>query len=179
MASVTIHGLRPPVCEIGSVFNCAPPSGIQYAVLFAALGLVSIGIGGARFALATMGANQFTKLNHQSTYFNWYFSVLYFSSFISATCLVYVEDNVSWAWGFGICTAANVVGLALFLTGKRYYRGEEKPKGSPFTSLLGVIVGSVRKRNVKIPSEGADYYYGDYDDGVKGRISDPPTDSFR
>ncbi|KAI3461474.1 hypothetical protein Pfo_018137 [Paulownia fortunei] len=173
--TVTLDGLRPSDCETGSSF-CATPSGIQYAVLFAALTLASIGLGGTRFTLATMGANQFTKLKHQSTYFNWCFFTLYFSSFISATGIVYVEDNLSWAWGFGICIAANLLGLAIFLVGSRYYY-RDKPQGSPFMSLVRVVVASVRKRKAVISSESEDYYYGD--DGVKGRMAEAPTNSFR
>ncbi|KAL7085073.1 hypothetical protein ACP275_14G260300 [Erythranthe tilingii] len=178
--TVTIHGLKPTNCT-GASTICDTPSATQYAVLFTALSLVSIGLGGSRFTLATMGANQFTKLDHQSTYFNWYFFALYFSSFISATGIVYVQDNLSWAWGFGICIAGNVAGLALFLAGKRYYYCQDKIEGSPFTSLLRVVVASFRKRKLNISSDqGSEFYYNG-DDGVKGGIpaAAPPTNSFR
>ncbi|KAL2239791.1 UNVERIFIED_CONTAM: Protein NRT1/ PTR FAMILY 2.7 [Sesamum indicum] len=97
--TVTLDGLRPPDCETGSSV-CATPSRIQYAVLFAALALVSIGLGGTRYTLATFGANQFNKLKHQATYFNLYFFTLYVASLISATGIVYVEDNLGWVWGY-------------------------------------------------------------------------------
>ncbi|KAI3461492.1 hypothetical protein Pfo_018155 [Paulownia fortunei] len=159
--TVTIDGLRPPDCETGSSF-CATPSGIQYAVLFAALVLVSIGLGGTRFTLATMGGSQFSKPKHQSTYFNWYFFTLYVSGLISATGIVYVEDNLSWTWGFGIGIASNVLGLAVFL---------------PIHELVRVVVSSARKRKAVISSESEDYYYGD--DGIKGRMAEAPTNSYR
>lgn len=107
-----------------------------------------------------MGANQFTKLKHQSMYFNWFFFTLYASSVVSATAIVYVEDNVSWGWGFGICIAANFIALAVFLTGSRFYR-HDKPKSSPFTGLLRVVVASFRKRKALLSSEASDYYHGD------------------
>lgn len=173
--TVTVDGLRPPDCEKGSSF-CATPSGIQYAVLYSALALASIGLGGTRFTLATMGANQFTKLKDQSTYFNWYFCSLYSASFISATGIVYAEDNLSWGWGFGISIAGNVLGLALFLIGSRYYF-RDKPQASPFTSLMRVVVASVRKRKAVISSDSADYYYGD--DEVKGLVAEAPTNRLR
>lgn len=127
MLTVTLDGLRPPDCETGSSV-CATPSRIQYAVLFAALALVSIGLGGTRYTLATFGANQFNKLKHQATYFNLYFFTLYVASLISATGIVYVEDNLGWVWGYGICIACNVVGLAVFLVGSRFYY-HDKPQG--------------------------------------------------
>ncbi|KAA8549510.1 hypothetical protein F0562_001194 [Nyssa sinensis] len=84
---------------------------------------------------------------------------MYMSSLISATAIVYVEGNVSWAWGFGLCIAANLLGLAIFLSGNRFYR-HVKPQGSPFTSLACVIVAAVRKRKVLHSSRSEDYYHG-------------------
>ncbi|KAL8516116.1 hypothetical protein ACS0TY_014696 [Phlomoides rotata] len=138
-----------------------------------------MGIGGTRFTLATMGANQFTKINHQSAYFNWFFFSLYGAFFIAATGIVYVEDNLSWVLGFGIGIAANALGLGLFLIGSRFYI-HNKPETSPFSSLLRVVVASLRKRKALISSESSvdNYYYGD-DDGVKGIIAQPPTKRFR
>ncbi|KAH6836548.1 nitrate excretion transporter1 [Perilla frutescens var. hirtella] len=175
LLTVTVDNLSPPGCKTGSNF-CIPPSRTQYAVLYTALALVSIGVAGTRFTLVTMGANQFTKLKHQSTYFNWYFFSLYGASFVSATGIVYVEDNVSWGWGFGICIAANVIGLALFLIGSPFYC-HDKPQASPFTSLLRVLIVSVRKRKAIISSEAKDYYYGDHQS--KGIVAEAPTKSFR
>ncbi|KAK4441141.1 protein NRT1/ PTR FAMILY 2.7 [Sesamum alatum] len=171
--TVTIDGLRPSDCETGSSV-CATPSRIQYAVLFAALALVSIGLGGTRFTLATIGANQFNKHKHQATYFNLYFFTLYVNSFICSTGIVYVQDNLSWAWGYGISIAGSAVGLAVFLVGRRFYY-RDKPRGSPFMSMARVVVACVRKRKAEVSYESADYYYGDVD-GVKGAA---PTKSFR
>ncbi|KAL0418157.1 UNVERIFIED_CONTAM: protein NRT1/ PTR FAMILY 2.6 [Sesamum radiatum] len=174
--TVTLDGLRPPDCQTGSSV-CATPSRSQYAVLFAALALVSIGLGGTRFALATFGANQFNNLKHQATYFNLYFFTLYVASFLSATAIVYVEDNLSWAWGYAICIVGNLVGLAVFSVGSRFYY-HDKPQGSPFTSMARVVVACIRKRKAEVSSEPADYYYGDVD-GVKGAVAGAPTKSFR
>ncbi|KAK6144503.1 hypothetical protein DH2020_021323 [Rehmannia glutinosa] len=177
MLTVTLSGLRPPNCEIGSSL-CPTPSGIQYAVVFTALALGSIGIGGTRFTLATLGASQFSKLKHQSSYFNWYIFTLYVSGVICSTAIVYVEDNLSFGWGFGICIAANVLGLVVFLFGSKYYY-RDKPQGSPFTSLLRVAVASVRKRKEVMSSKSEDYYYGDDHGVIQGKMTEAPTKSFR
>ncbi|KAL0436853.1 UNVERIFIED_CONTAM: protein NRT1/ PTR FAMILY 2.7 [Sesamum radiatum] len=175
--TVTVDGLRPPDCETGSSF-CASTSRIQYTILFAALALVSMGLGSTRFTLTTFGANQFNRLKHQTTYFNLYFFTLYVSSFISATGIVYVEDNLSWAWGYGICIVANVMGFAVFLAGSRFYY-HDKLQESPFTGLACVVVACVRKRNAEISSESADYYYADTDGGKVAVEEAPPTKSFQ
>ncbi|KAH6814598.1 hypothetical protein C2S51_023616 [Perilla frutescens var. frutescens] len=143
------------------------PSGTQYAVLYSAISLATIGAGGTRYTLATMGANQFAGLmkHHLPTFFNWYFFGFYSACLISSTAIVYLQDNVGWEWGFGIGLAANALALALFLIGTPYYI-RHKPRVSPFTGLLCVLVASIRKRNAITVSstQTADYYYGD-DDG--------------
>uniref|UniRef100_A0A2N9IJ51 Major facilitator superfamily (MFS) profile domain-containing protein n=1 Tax=Fagus sylvatica TaxID=28930 RepID=A0A2N9IJ51_FAGSY len=156
--STTIHSLRPARCVIGSSM-CEAPSNVQYAVLYMTLGLASLGLGGTRFTIASLGAEQFDKTKDQGIFFNWYFFTLYIANLISFSVIVYIEDNVGWGLGFGICAIANVIGLALFLLGKPFYR-QVKPKGSPFTSLARVMVAAIRKRKILGTFGSPDYYFG-------------------
>ena len=139
--------------------------------------LASLGLGGTRFTIATMGAGQFDKPNDQGTFFNWYFFTLYFASAISLTAIVYIQDNVSWGLGFGICVIANTISLVLFVLGKRFYC-QVKPNGSPFKSIARVMVAAIRKRK-KLETFGRqDYYFGFT--GVFIKMEDNlPTKSFR
>ncbi|XP_050222578.1 protein NRT1/ PTR FAMILY 2.7 [Mercurialis annua] len=167
--------LRPTPCQVESTL-CQAPSGFQYTILYGSLILTSIGFGGTRYTLTTMGANQFNKPEDRNTYFNWFFFTLYLASVIAATAIVYIEENVGWAVGFGVCLAANFIALALFLTGNRFYR-HEKPGGSPFSSLAQVVVATVKKRKVMLSSRSEDYYHGN-DVKVK-EVSGSVTKSFR
>ncbi|XP_002532262.2 protein NRT1/ PTR FAMILY 2.6 [Ricinus communis] len=171
-----LHSLRPAPCETGSSL-CQAPSGIQYAVLYGSLLLTSVGFGGSRYTLATMGANQFNKPEHQNTFFNWFFFTLYSSSVIGATAIVIIEEDVSWALGFGICLAANFIGLVIFLLGNPYYR-HDKPEGSPFTGLARVAVATIKKRNVLLSSRSEDYYH-EKDAKGKEAAASVLTKSFR
>ncbi|KAJ9539995.1 hypothetical protein OSB04_026501 [Centaurea solstitialis] len=164
--TASLPSLRPRPCT--SI--CESPSNLQYGVLYTTLGLACIGIGGTRFTIATMGADQFQNSNDTGIYFNWYFCFFYIASAISSTALIYVQDNVSWTLGFGICVASNAVGLILFLSGKNLYR-HVKPEGSPFTSITRVIVAAVRKR--KVSSRNQEY---NYDNKYS---TTTPSDSFR
>ncbi|GMN24858.1 hypothetical protein TIFTF001_049174 [Ficus carica] len=139
---------------------CKSPSTTQSAVLYSGLALLSAGVGGTRFTIATTGANQFDKQEDRDTFFNWYFFIMYVSAVIGSTAIVYVEDNVSWALGFVLCFLASLIGLAIFLSGKRFYC-HDKPQGSPFLNLARVVVACFRKRKVLISSRSEDYYYGD------------------
>ncbi|PON44413.1 Proton-dependent oligopeptide transporter [Parasponia andersonii] len=159
-----IHSLRPSPCSISSSTTpCESPTKLQYLFLYAAMGLTSLGIGGSRFTIATMGADQFERTDHQATFFNWYFVVLYVGNATSFFSIVYIEDNVGWGLGFGICLVATAIGLALFLLGKRFYR-HVKPKGSPFVSIARVVVAAIKKRKMSstesFMESSANYYFG-------------------
>jgi peptide/histidine transporter 3/4 len=124
-----------------------------------------------------MGANQFDKPKSQASFFNWYIFTLYSTTVVSLTVIVYVEDNVGWKWGFGIGVITNLIGLAIFLCGIRFYHFD-KPKGSPFVGLARVVVATTRKRNLQISSESKDYcYHGDH--GMTDIAVATPSKSFR
>lgn len=171
--TATLHSLRPMPCPSGSE-SCQSPSTAQYAVLYSAIVLITIGVGGTRFNIATMGANQFQKAKDQDSFFNWYFFTTYIAAITATTFIFYVQDNVGWGLGFGLCIAANAIGLAIFLLGQRNYL-DLKPRGSPFTCLARVTVAAIRKRNLRVSYETKDYYYGHH--GMESLL--PPTSSLR
>ncbi|KAF3782663.1 hypothetical protein EJ110_NYTH33302 [Nymphaea thermarum] len=132
-----LQSLRPPPCT--SLSNsCNPPTAFQYAILYVSLALVCVGIGGSRFTMATFGANQFKESKRQETFVNCFFMALYVATILATTVVVFVQDTVGWAWGYGICLAANAISIVIFLIGKWYYK-EVKPQGSPFTGISRVL----------------------------------------
>ncbi|POO01556.1 Proton-dependent oligopeptide transporter [Trema orientale] len=176
--TATLDSLRPPPCEDGGSSLCKSPSKLQLAVLYTGIAVASIGIGGSRSTIATMGANQFDKYKDQETFFNWYFFTMYTSAVTSATVIVYVEDNVSWRLGFGLCTALSLIGVLIFVSGKRFYR-QGKPQGSPFMGLAGVAVACIKKRKLSSSSRTEDYYHGHDDHDSATRVDTQPTKTFR
>ena len=153
--TAAVKKLRPPQCENG-VGLCIKPSESQLGVLYIGLALASLGLAGTRFTVGTIGADQFDKPKHRGIFFNWYIFVMYICTVISATVIVYIQDSVSWAWGFGICVVANTLGLALFVAGTGFYR-RFKPQGSPFTGLARVVIAATRKRNLLLSQNTEDY----------------------
>ncbi|XP_010322390.2 protein NRT1/ PTR FAMILY 2.7-like [Solanum lycopersicum] len=154
----TVDSLKPTPCEFGST-SCTPIPKIQYVVLYIAIALATLGNASLRSSLTTMGANQFDKPKDQGIFINWFFFFVAASTIVASTAILYVEDNVSWKAGFFICVAANVLGAAIFLLGTRFYNNS-KPEGSPFTSLARVVVASIRKRKLPLPSTSEDLYQG-------------------
>ncbi|KAG4191769.1 hypothetical protein ERO13_A07G115500v2 [Gossypium hirsutum] len=170
--TATLNSLRPTPCngELGSF--CKDPSWVQFLVLYAGIALASMGLGGTRFTLVTMGANQFDNPQHQGIFFNWYFISQYAASAVGATALVYIEDNLSWGLGFGLTVAANLLALLIFLLGNRFYL-HDKPQGSPFLDIVRVMVAAFRKRNFSLSPMADDYYNPIAVEGA------PPNKAFR
>ncbi|XP_049933892.1 protein NRT1/ PTR FAMILY 2.3-like [Nymphaea colorata] len=150
-----LQSLRRPPCSN----SCKSPSSFQYAILYVSLALVSVGIGGSRYTMATFGANQFEDPKRQET-FNWFFIALYVAMILASTVVVFVQDTVGWAWGYGICLAANVISIVIFLIGKWHYK-EVKPQGSPFTGIARVVIAAIRKRKLALSTNVSDYFYQD------------------
>lgn len=170
-----LHSLRPQACEVGTSL-CAAPKKFQFAVLYLGIALASIGLGGTRFTMTAMGADQFDSPTDQATFINWYVVILYASAVTGATVIVYIEDSVSWALGLGLCIATTITGLAVFSLGSRYYR-RIKLQGSPYTSIARVVVAAIQKRKVSLSSSMVDYYHG-HDQGEENDVS-VPTESLR
>ncbi|XP_028098352.1 protein NRT1/ PTR FAMILY 2.7-like isoform X1 [Camellia sinensis] len=177
MLTSTLDSLRPPPCDNNGSTLCTNPTKAQYAVLYTALALAIVGVGGTRFTIGTMGADQFDNPKQQSIFWNWFIFILYSSSAVSGTAIVYVEDNVGWGWGFGICAVVNILGLAIFVFGARFYR-RVKPQGSPFMGLGQVVVAAIRKRNVLGSGRSEDYYQNPVDGGTK-MVAATPSESFK
>ncbi|EXC33228.1 Nitrate excretion transporter 1 [Morus notabilis] len=171
-----LDSLRPPPCERGSLDLCKPPSRVQFGVLYSGLALLSVGAGGPRSVITTMGANQLNRPEDRAIFFNLYFFTNYMCAAIGSTAIVYIEDNVSWALGFGICVLASLIGLAIFLSGRPFYC-YDKPPGRPFLDLARVIVACFRKRKLPLSSRSEDYYYGF--DGKANTVDATPAKNFR
>ncbi|KAI3923896.1 hypothetical protein MKW92_042606 [Papaver armeniacum] len=168
MLTVTIPSLRPIECAANSTGSssatCEAASALQLAILYLSITLGALGLGGTRYTIATMGADQFEKPKDQA------------SSIIGAVGIVYIQDNVGWDWGVGICLVANLVALVVLLVGKRYYRRVELEK-SPYKSLARVVVATIKKRKVSTSPEIRTFYHGS-SDAVSVQPS-PPSSSLR
>lgn len=184
--TASFHGLRPPPCQLlSAAAPCEPASSGQMAVLYTGIFLLCVSAGGARFNQATLGAGQFDAQADRDVLFNWYFVFFNASSVVGYTAIVYVQDNVSWALGYGVSGAASLVGLVALLLGARYYR-RPAAQGSPFTGLARVVVAAARKWKVNLPTsaEALEFYHGPRrDDSDMDEPSDDtklaPSNSFR
>nr|BEK82041.1 NPF transporter [Taxus x media] len=163
--TAVISSLRPPACSPKlQVEVCHGPSTAQYAVLYIYFALSIVGSGGVSFISSAFGADQFDKesadgMKKIQAFFNWYYFGLYSAVIVATTVIVYIQANVSWALGFGICAVLTGMSMLFFFCGTKLYN-RIRPQGSPFTGLAQVVVACVRKRHLQLSSNPDDYYHG-------------------
>jgi peptide/histidine transporter 3/4 len=84
------------------------------------------------------------------SFFNWFYFIISIGSLISVTVFVYIQDNVGFAWGFGIPAAIMAIAIVIFFAGSSLYR-YKLPQGSPLTRIAQVVVAASRKCRVSLP----------------------------
>ncbi|XP_052192045.1 protein NRT1/ PTR FAMILY 5.4 [Diospyros lotus] len=120
---------------------------------FTALYILAVGEGGHKPCVQTFAADQFdeevpAEKKAKSSFFNWWYLGIVVGATTAILVVIYVQDHVGWAVGFGMPTGVTAVALVLFLIGSRTYR-REAPVGSPFTRVAQVLVAAARKRRVR------------------------------
>lgn len=162
--AVSLSALRPPSCGHGvKEENCDKrASDLQIGIFYLALYIIAIGTGGTKPNISTMGADQFDDFEPKErfqklSFFNWWMFSIFLGTLFSNTFLVYIQDTVGWAIGYGLPTAGLAVSIIVFIVGTRYYR-HKPPSGSPLTRMARVLVATVRKWRVVVPDEPKELY---------------------
>ncbi|XP_059440408.1 protein NRT1/ PTR FAMILY 5.4-like [Corylus avellana] len=138
-------------------------------MFFIALYILTVGEGGHKPCVQTFAADQFEEDSEEdkkakSSFYNWWYLGVVFGSTSATLVVIYLEDNVGWAVGFGILVAAMSVSLAIFLLGIKSYR-KQGPLGSPLTALAQVLVAAAQKWRVNEMRDGCSVFRGDERDG--------------
>ncbi|XP_031372138.1 protein NRT1/ PTR FAMILY 5.2-like [Punica granatum] len=157
--AVWIPQLQAPTCEPGSKEEqCNKQTmPLQVGIFYGALYLIAVGNGGTKPNISTIGAEQFDEFDPKEriqklSFFNWWMFSIFFGQLFAYTILVYVQDNVGWALGYGIPTIGLAVSILIFISGTPFYR-HKAASGSPFTRILQVLVAALRKWNVAFPND--------------------------
>jgi peptide/histidine transporter 3/4 len=125
--------------------------------IYISLYTMALGSGGIRPCVSTFGADQFDvedpkeklQLAH---FFNWFYFTITLGVLLALTVVVYISNYVSWGWGFGTLAIAMGVANITFFMGTPFYR-HKLPSGSPITRLCQVLVASICKWKVQVPSD--------------------------
>ncbi|KAL6656918.1 hypothetical protein ACP70R_004698 [Stipagrostis hirtigluma subsp. patula] len=159
MTVATFMPYTPVLCEMSS---CPSSNGTETLLFFAGLYLTAVGCGGVRSALLPFGADQFNNENSldikkRRNFFSSFYICVILGVITSGTIIVWVQENVSWAIGYGIATTCIALTLIGFLVGTPIFRKRE-PCGSPVKSIFQVIVASFRNMSLEVPTDSSLLY---------------------
>ncbi|CAL4924184.1 unnamed protein product [Urochloa decumbens] len=98
--------------------------GIHCVTAYLGLYLVALGSGGIKPCVSALGADQFDATDPvervtKGSFFNWYYWSINIGSLLSATLLVWVQDNIGWGVGLAIPTVFMASGLSVFVAGRK------------------------------------------------------------
>ncbi|KAJ8429753.1 LOW QUALITY PROTEIN: hypothetical protein Cgig2_001250 [Carnegiea gigantea] len=119
--------------------------------------LIALGTGGIKPCVSSFGADQFDDTDtdervKKGSFFNWFYFSINIGSFVSSSLIIWIQENIEWAIGFGIPAISMGVAFAFFFSGTSLYRFQ-RPRGSPLTRVCQVGVASWHKRKLDIPSD--------------------------
>ncbi|XP_040378851.1 protein NRT1/ PTR FAMILY 8.5-like isoform X2 [Oryza brachyantha] len=185
-ASATLPSLRPP--PRGRSTYCVPATLSQALVFFTGIYLCAVGIGCAKAVLISFAKEQFDdggknarERESKASYFSWYYAVANLAMLTAGTLLVWVEDKVSWGFGYGLCASLVAVAIVVLAVTAPIYR-ILPPVGSPLKGTFQVLVASSRKAKLTAPDDATELFE---DDGAKNSSLHPVyerlehTDEFR
>ncbi|GFP83396.1 protein nrt1/ ptr family 5.2 [Phtheirospermum japonicum] len=160
--AVSVPGLKAPPCNSTNATDCPKATTLELGMFYGALYTLAIGTGGTKPNISTIGADQFDDFDPKEkaqklSFFNWWVFSIFIGILFGNTVLVYIQDNVGWALGYGIPTAGLALAITIFLIGSPFYR-HKKPNGSPFTRMARVIVSSLRKWKVPVPHDSRELH---------------------
>ncbi|KAK3444551.1 hypothetical protein EUGRSUZ_A01361 [Eucalyptus grandis] len=162
--AVSVPSLRPPSCGPGiREEECnKDASALQIGIFYLALYIIAAGTGGTKPNISTLGADQFDDFEPKEraqklSFFNWWMFSIFFGTLLATTVLIYIQDNVGWALGYGLPTLGLALSVLVFLVGTPFYR-HKVPSGSPFTRIAQVLVASIRKRKLPVPRDPKELY---------------------
>ena len=108
--------------------------------------LVAIGTGGIKANVSPFGADQVSNKGPKAvqTFFIWFYFFINIGSSISFSIVVYVQQNISYFYGFLIPTLSILITLVIFLSGKNNYT-IRPPTGSILSTIMKIVKEALKK----------------------------------
>ncbi|CAG5134601.1 unnamed protein product, partial [Candidula unifasciata] len=146
-------------------------------LFMAGLVFIAVGTGGIKANVGPFGAEQVGSLGKEAvqSFFNWFYWVVNVGAFIAYAGVSYIQQEVSFAWGFFVPLCSMVVAVSIFIAVRPQY-ARTHPKGSVLISAWKICVQGTCKapKKSKVPAEmqvpiltrAKKSYGGDYEDYI-------------
>ncbi|XP_041362213.1 solute carrier family 15 member 4-like [Gigantopelta aegis] len=128
----------------GSVFDLSLST--RRAFYLTGLVFIAIGTGGIKANVGPFGAQQVEKLGDEAvqTFFNWFYWFINMGALIAYSAVGYIQQEISFAWGFLVPLLSMVLALVIFLFSKNNYE-HLPPQGSVLTTAFKICRAGCKK----------------------------------
>ncbi|KAL3845664.1 hypothetical protein ACJIZ3_003067 [Penstemon smallii] len=111
----------------GSKIDSKSPSQLEVLFFYVSLYVMALGQGTHKTCILAFGADQFDdqdpgELRGRGSFFNWWYFSICAGPLAALLALNYIQDNISWALGFGIPCIFMAISLTIFMLGTKSYR---------------------------------------------------------
>ncbi|KAJ7561893.1 hypothetical protein O6H91_03G046000 [Diphasiastrum complanatum] len=159
--TTALPSLKPLPCPSTST-SCPPITGTRKSIFFLSMYIQALGIGAFQPCNVSFGADQFDEQHEierpqKSLFFNLVYVASSMGGLIGNTFLIYLEQHVSYIWGYGASTLLLGFSLVIYVSGITLFR-HQKVKGNPLTRMGKVLVATFRKWRLKSPSDATQLY---------------------
>jgi peptide/histidine transporter 3/4 len=102
--------------------------------------LVAIGTGGIKANVGPFGAEQVETMGKDAVqvFFNWFYWVINVGALVAYAGVSYIQQNMSFAWGFFVPFISMIVAVIIFVSAKGYYVMAQ-PRGSILTTVAKIF----------------------------------------
>ncbi|GFR60359.1 solute carrier family 15 member 4-like [Elysia marginata] len=124
-----------------STWGWTPASITQRRAFFASgLVLISLGAAGVKSNIGPFGAEQIEARGRgaEQSFFNWFYWMTNVGALLGLTLVPYVQQQISFVWGFFIPNLAWTLGLLIFVSAQYNYK-KTPPTGSILTIAYGIF----------------------------------------
>lgn len=122
---------------------------------------VAMGTGGIKANVSPFGAEQVLNKGPErvQTFFIWFYWFVNIGAILGFTFVVYVQQNVSYFYGYLMPTFSIVIALIVFLAGKPSYQ-LHRPPGSVLTTTMKIVREAAKRSRARysLASEGAQHW---------------------
>ncbi|XP_055875435.1 solute carrier family 15 member 4-like [Biomphalaria glabrata] len=135
------------------------------------LSLVALGTGGIKANVGLFGAQQVQDLGTQAVqvYFNWFYWFVNAGGLIAFSAVAYVQQNVSFTWGYVIPLISMIIALILLNVARSFYIYKPR-QGSVLITSFKICHQACSRRSPEINGKRSTFdsarkqYGGSYDD---------------